>query len=101
MVGSLEVAALCKGCLYCNIRQPVPIANPCRLLYCLYYIIPTTAAAALAHVLAPLQPWMTAPRVLMCPDGHYRRAVFEIGPFIADYPKQVYVSGVVQGWCPK
>ena len=57
--------------------------------------------AALAHVLAPLRPWMTAPRVLVCPDGHYRRAIFEIGPFIADYPEQVYVSGVVQGWCPK
>ncbi len=40
-------------------------------------------------------------RVVKCPDGHYRRAIFEIGPFIADYPEQVYVSGVVQGWCPK
>ncbi|TBU53492.1 hypothetical protein BD310DRAFT_774757, partial [Dichomitus squalens] len=56
---------------------------------------------ALAHVLAPLSPWMTTPRVIRCPDGHFRRAVFEIGPFIADYPEQVYVSGVVSSWCPK
>ncbi|TBU36576.1 hypothetical protein BD309DRAFT_995548 [Dichomitus squalens] len=57
--------------------------------------------AALAHLLEPLRPWMTTPRVLRCPDGHYRRAIFEIGPFIADYPEQVYVSGVVSKWCPK
>ncbi|TBU39994.1 hypothetical protein BD309DRAFT_993389 [Dichomitus squalens] len=56
---------------------------------------------ALAHVLAPLRPWMTTPRVIRCPDGHYRRAIFELSPFIADYPEQVYVSGVVSHWCPK
>ncbi|TBU25238.1 hypothetical protein BD311DRAFT_780434 [Dichomitus squalens] len=56
---------------------------------------------ALAHVLAPLRPWITTPRVMRCPDGHYRRAIFELGPFIADYPEQVYVSGVVSKWCPK
>lgn len=38
---------------------------------------------------------------MKCPDAHFRRAVFELGPVIADYPEQVYLSGVVQGWCPK
>ncbi|TEB28410.1 hypothetical protein FA13DRAFT_1711732 [Coprinellus micaceus] len=36
-----------------------------------------------------------------CPDGHLRRAVYSIGPVIADYPEQVWLSGIVQGWCPK
>ena len=26
---------------------------------------------------------------------------YGLGPYIADYPKQVLLSGVVQGWCPK
>ncbi|KAI1789248.1 hypothetical protein LXA43DRAFT_1155148, partial [Ganoderma leucocontextum] len=57
--------------------------------------------ASIAHILAPLRPGMETPHVMRCPDGHFRRAIFEIGPFIADYPEQVYLSGVVQGWCPK
>ncbi|KAI1786592.1 hypothetical protein LXA43DRAFT_897672 [Ganoderma leucocontextum] len=56
---------------------------------------------ALAYVLSPLRPGMLAPHVLKCPDGIHRRAIFQLGPFIADYPEQVYLSGIVQGWCPK
>ncbi|KAI1781964.1 hypothetical protein LXA43DRAFT_907186 [Ganoderma leucocontextum] len=57
--------------------------------------------ACLAHLLSPLAPGMTTPHVLRCPDGHFRRAIFQLGPFIADYPEQVYLSGIVQRWCPK
>ncbi|KAJ3475333.1 hypothetical protein NLI96_g11907 [Meripilus lineatus] len=57
--------------------------------------------ASLAHILQPLREGMTTPQVLMCPDGHYRRVIFELGPFIADYPEQVLLAGIVQGWCPK
>ncbi|KAH9934016.1 uncharacterized protein BXZ73DRAFT_77118 [Epithele typhae] len=56
--------------------------------------------ACLAAVLEPLRPGMEAPgHVLRCPDGHFRRAIFQVGPFIADYPEQVYLSGIVSGWC--
>jgi hypothetical protein len=41
------------------------------------------------------------PEVVLFPDGHFRRAVYQIGPFIADYPEQVVLACVVQGWCPK
>lgn len=57
--------------------------------------------AALTHILLPLQPYMTTPHVIRCPDGHYRQAIFQLGPFIADYPEQVFLAGIVQGWCPK
>ena len=57
--------------------------------------------AALAQILSPLEPGMTTPHVMRCPDGHYRRAVFELGPFVANYPEQVCLAGVVSGWCPK
>jgi hypothetical protein len=44
---------------------------------------------------------MTNPVVRRCPDSHYRRVIFDLAAFIADYPEQVYLSGVVQGWCPR
>ncbi len=57
--------------------------------------------SSLVRILEPLQPGMSTPHVLQCPDGHYRRAIFELGPCIADYPEQVFLSGVVSGWCPR
>lgn len=56
---------------------------------------------SLVKILEPLRAGMSTPHVMQCPDGHYRRAIFELGPFIADYPEQVYLSGVVSGWCPR
>ncbi|KAI0310525.1 hypothetical protein OF83DRAFT_1035662, partial [Amylostereum chailletii] len=44
---------------------------------------------------------MTVPDIVMCPDGHYRRAIYGFGPYIADYPEQVLLSCVVQNWCPR
>ncbi|KAH9180800.1 hypothetical protein EDB89DRAFT_1900586 [Lactarius sanguifluus] len=52
-------------------------------------------------VFAPLKPYMTEPKVMKCPDGHFRRTIFGLGPYIADYPEQVYLSGVISTWCPK
>lgn len=42
---------------------------------------------------------MTTPEAVRCPDGHFRRAIYGLGPYIADYPEQVLVAGVVYGWC--
>ncbi|KAH9023609.1 hypothetical protein EDB85DRAFT_2075297 [Lactarius pseudohatsudake] len=55
----------------------------------------------ISAVLESLRPGMTTPVVRRCPDGHYRRVVYDIGPFIADYPEQVMLSGIVQGWCAR
>ena len=44
---------------------------------------------------------MTTPDVVRCPDGHFRRAVYGLGPYIADYPEQALLACIVQGWCPK
>ncbi|KAK6988610.1 hypothetical protein R3P38DRAFT_3409362 [Favolaschia claudopus] len=57
--------------------------------------------ACLAHFFAPLKTAMTTPEVIRCPDGHFRRAVYGLGPYIADYPEQVWLSCIVQNWCPK
>jgi len=52
-------------------------------------------------VFSPLKPFMEKPKVVRCPDGYYRRAIFSLGLYIADYPEQVWLSGVVSNWCPK
>ncbi|KAI9431774.1 hypothetical protein H4582DRAFT_1821998 [Lactarius indigo] len=57
--------------------------------------------SSISTILESLRPGMTTPVVRRCPDGHYRRVVYDIGPFIADYPEQVMLAGVVQGWCPR
>jgi hypothetical protein len=44
---------------------------------------------------------MTTPEVIKCPDGHFRRAIYGLGPYIADYPEQVWLTSIVQNWCPK
>lgn len=55
---------------------------------------------SLAAILESLKPGMSTPVVLQCPDGHFRRCIYEFGAFIADYPEQVLLTGIVQGWCP-
>jgi hypothetical protein len=44
---------------------------------------------------------MKEPVIRRCPDGHFRRVIYDLIAFIADYPEQVMLTGIVQGWCPK
>ena len=55
----------------------------------------------LARVFEPLKAGMTTPDIVKCPDGHFHRAVYGLGPYIADYLEQVWLAAIVQGWCPK
>ncbi|KAF5382367.1 hypothetical protein D9757_009785 [Collybiopsis confluens] len=54
---------------------------------------------SVAAILRSLKFAMTTPVVQRCPDGHFRRIIYDLAAFIADYPEQVYLSGIVQGWC--
>lgn len=56
---------------------------------------------SLHFILQSLRPGMETPTVVRCADDHYRRVIWSLGPYIADYPEQVLLSGIVQGWCPK
>ncbi|KAJ6615330.1 hypothetical protein B0H10DRAFT_1916032 [Mycena sp. CBHHK59/15] len=56
---------------------------------------------SLRHILQSLKPGMTTPEVALFADGHYRRVIYGLGPYIADYPEQVLLACVVQGWCPR
>jgi hypothetical protein len=44
---------------------------------------------------------MTTSELVKCPDGNFRRVIYGLGPYIADYPEQVWLAAIVQGWCPK
>ncbi|KAG1753701.1 uncharacterized protein EDB91DRAFT_1234119 [Suillus paluster] len=56
---------------------------------------------SLAKIFEAIKPYMDTPDVARFPDGHFRRVIYGLGPYIADYPEQVLLSGVVQGWCLK
>jgi Plavaka transposase len=44
---------------------------------------------------------MTIPEVVRFPDGHFRKVIYGLGPYIADYPEQALLACIVQSWCPK
>lgn len=43
---------------------------------------------------------MTSPDIVQCPDRYFRRAIYGLGPHIADYPEQVALAWILYGWCP-
>jgi hypothetical protein len=57
--------------------------------------------SSLAKILESLKPAMTTPEVVRFPDGHFRKVIYGLGPYIADYPEQALLGCIVQGWCPK
>ncbi|KZP25615.1 hypothetical protein FIBSPDRAFT_733491 [Athelia psychrophila] len=57
--------------------------------------------SSIAAILRTLRDGMSKPVIRLCPDGHFRRVIYDLAAFIADYPEQVLLAGIVQGWCPK
>jgi hypothetical protein len=57
--------------------------------------------ASVAAVLRPLHAGMKNLVVRRCPDRHFRHVVYDLIAFVADYPEQVMLTGIVQGWCPR
>ncbi|KAI5987164.1 hypothetical protein EDC04DRAFT_2873452 [Pisolithus marmoratus] len=57
-----------------------------------------TSLEAIFHA---MHPAMEKPQIVKGADGHYCRAIYALGPYIADYPEQALLACIVQGWCPK
>ena len=57
--------------------------------------------ASISAILQSLKPGMTTPVIRRCPDGHYRRIIYDLAAYIADYPEQCMLAGIVQNWCAK
>lgn len=56
---------------------------------------------SLREILNRLRPGMEQYQVMRFADGHYRRVILGLGPYIGDYPEQVLLSCIAQGWCAK
>ncbi|KAL0565589.1 hypothetical protein V5O48_016435 [Marasmius crinis-equi] len=102
----------------CNLTNVTRRTHPFGLTPVGFLVIPKTTAsqrkkpqyqtfvrqlyhASLSAIFEPLRENMTTPEVVLCPDGHFRRVIYGLGPYIADYPEQVWLSGIVSGWCAK
>ncbi|KAH9162301.1 hypothetical protein EDB89DRAFT_2079825 [Lactarius sanguifluus] len=57
--------------------------------------------SSLAQMLSSVRPAMSTPEVTRTPDGHFRRVIYSIGPYIADSPEQSLLACTVGGWCPR
>lgn len=54
---------------------------------------------SLSYILQSLRPGEVTPEIFQCPDKHFRRVIWGIGPYIADYPEQVLLACIVRNWC--
>ncbi|KAF9245053.1 hypothetical protein BU15DRAFT_71398 [Melanogaster broomeanus] len=57
--------------------------------------------SSLSAILQPLKPAMTTPEVVKFGDGHFRRVIYGLGPYIADYEEQALLACIVRGWCAR
>ncbi|KAK0196374.1 hypothetical protein F5146DRAFT_1099011 [Armillaria mellea] len=64
-------------------------------------VVPIAFLVIPKAILCSLQPAMSVPIVRMCLDGFYRRVIYDLGPYIANYPEQVLLAGIIQGWCAR
>ncbi|KAG1720676.1 hypothetical protein EDB19DRAFT_1917810 [Suillus lakei] len=56
---------------------------------------------SLSKILETLRPGITKYEVTQFGDGHFRRVIYGLGPYIADYEEQVLLTCIVRGWCPR
>ncbi|KAG0706319.1 hypothetical protein DFH29DRAFT_980397 [Suillus ampliporus] len=57
--------------------------------------------SSLSFILKNLKPGMIKPEVVRFGDGHYRRVMYGLGPYITDYKEQVLLACIVRNWCAK
>ena len=56
---------------------------------------------SLSKILERLKPYMSKWKLIRFADGYFRRVIFTLGPYIADYEEQVLLACIVRNWCPK
>ena len=58
-----------------------------------------SSMGSINQILQLLQEYMEMPDVVHYGNGYYQHTIYGIGPYIADYPEQVLLACVMQGWC--
>jgi len=56
---------------------------------------------SLSRIMQVVKPYMTHWEVVRCSDLHYRRVVYGLGPYIADYEEQALLACIVRNWCAR
>ena len=56
---------------------------------------------SLGRILKTFKPAILKPEVTAFGDGHYRRVIYGLGPYIADYEEQALLTCIVRNWCPR
>ena len=56
---------------------------------------------SLSKIFSSLRSVMEQSEIVLCPDRNYRHAIWGLGPYIGDYPEQVLLACIVQGWCAR
>ena len=54
---------------------------------------------SLSHILEPITPAMKVPKVVRCPDAHFRQVVYGVVPDTMDYLEQALAACILEG-CP-
>ncbi|KAI6001202.1 hypothetical protein EDD15DRAFT_2477653 [Pisolithus albus] len=57
--------------------------------------------STLGRILKSFKSGMVKPEVTLFGDGHYRRVIYGLGPYIADYEEQALLTCIVRNWCPR
>ncbi|KAI5999626.1 hypothetical protein EDD15DRAFT_2386382 [Pisolithus albus] len=57
--------------------------------------------SSLTRILHSLRRPMKIPETVLFGDNYYRRVVYALAAYIADYEEQVLLSCIVRNWCPK
>jgi hypothetical protein len=57
--------------------------------------------SSLAKILKTFKKPMLKPEVTCFGNGHYRRILYGLGPYIADYEEHVLLTSIVRNWCPR
>ncbi|KAH7903217.1 hypothetical protein BJ138DRAFT_979474, partial [Hygrophoropsis aurantiaca] len=83
-----------------NVRNSVRRAHRDAVAIAGFLAIPKSKAP-LHSIMESLKPAMTKPEVARFGDGHYRKVIYGLGPYIADYEEQVLLACIVRNWCPK
>ena len=56
---------------------------------------------SLSTILQGLKQVMKTPEIVCYGDGHFRKTIYGLGPYIADYEEQALLACIVRGWCAR
>ena len=56
---------------------------------------------SLLTILQSLKQAMETPKIVRYGDGHFRKTIYGLGPYIADYEEQALLACIVRGWCAR